>query len=128
MKDKLEVGMYYRYKGIIGKYYKPDLGKPFFTNQHKYTWNEIANGGKFSHNIIDLIEVGDYVNGYKITSIYDDDSKVNEYNLKHQKCLGKNIYDEDYQEYLIYAEDIKSIVTKEQFESMEYKLGGDKNE
>lgn len=27
---KLEVGMYYRYKGIIGKYYKPDLGKPFF--------------------------------------------------------------------------------------------------
>ena len=72
--------------------------------------------------IIDLIKVGDYVNGYKIYSIYDDDKYVNEYNLKHKKCLGKNIYDEDYQEYLIYEEDIETIVTKEQFEAMQYKV------
>lgn len=77
---------------------------------------------KASNNIIDLIEVGDYVNGYKISAIYDDDSEVNEYNLKHKKCLGKNIYDEDYQEYLIYEEDIETIVTSQQFESMQYKV------
>ena len=77
---------------------------------------------KVSHNIIDLIEVGDYVNGYKIYSIYNDDSVVNEYNLKHKKCLGKNIYDEDYQEYLIYEEEIETTVTKEQFEAIQYKV------
>lgn len=75
-----------------------------------------------SPNIIDLIEIGDYVNGIKITDVYDDDKEVNDYNLKHKKCLGTNVYDEDFQEKLIYEEDIKSIVTKEQFESMEYKV------
>ena len=64
---------------------------------------------KSSPNIIDLIEAGDYVNGYRITTI------------------GSNgIYAEDENGYLIKMftkEDIKSIVTKERFESMEYKVG-----
>ena len=66
---------------------------------------------KTSHNIIDLIEVGDYVNGYKITTIND---------------MSPVIYAEDKQGYLIEIitkENIKSIVTKEQFESMSYKVG-----
>lgn len=107
---KLEVGMYYRYKGIIGKYYKPDLGKAYFTNQHKYTWNEIANGGKFSHNIIDLIQVGDYVNGYKVISLWKDKTKVIGVAVDGS-VIG---FDEN---------EIKSVLTKEQFESMSYKVG-----
>lgn len=104
---KLEVGMYYRYKGIIGKYYKPDLGKPFFTNQHKYTYNEIANYGKFSHNIIDLIEEGDYVNGLPVRFV--EENRID---------IGQA---EDY--FWLKNQHIKSIVTKEQFEQMEYKVG-----
>ena len=82
----------------------------------------------FSPNIIDLIEnsdlvVDNYGNIYVVHCIYDDDSIANDYNLKHKKCIGTNIYDVDFQEKLIYEEEIKSIVTKEQFEAMQYKVG-----
>lgn len=64
---------------------------------------------KSSPNIIDLIEVGDYVNGHKV--------------VKKNKCT---LYIEDYideDSYLYISRDnIKSIVTKEQFERMEYKV------
>ena len=61
---------------------------------------------KSSPNIIDLIEVGDYVNGERVVNI-----------IKKHKYL--EVSDE---EIIIEEEDIKSIVTKEQFESMEYKI------
>ena len=57
---------------------------------------------KASHNIIDLIEVGDYVNGNEVIQIKDN-----------------KIYFNDYAEE---PENIKSIVTKEQFKAMEYKI------
>ena len=131
---KLEVGNYVRTKdGIIAKCTEVRINRYMFDriileNGYYNDWEfidipkEKSLIKKASNNIIDLIEVGDYVNGYKISAIYDDDSEVNEYNLKHKKCLGKNIYDEDYQEHLIYEEDIETIVTKEQFESMQYKV------
>ena len=114
---KLEVGMYVRTNlGNIGKIVKEYTHQNYIVSYPEpqewvldtgYVLNEALMYNnediiKASYNIIDLIEAGDYVNGYKIYSIYDDDKYVNEYNLKHKKCLGKNIYDEDYQEYLIY--------------------------
>lgn len=62
---------------------------------------------KSSPNIIDLIEVGDYVNGNKVIGKLDyllefDGSGDGDYYLKE--------------------EEIKSIVTREMFESMEYKV------
>lgn len=129
---ELEVGMYVRTKYGIAKYIDDEVKSLNMIVIDRYIANEHIDGYeniiqpdeilKASHNIIDLIEVGDYVNGYKISAIYDDDSLVNEYNLKHKKCLGKNIYDEDYQEYLIYEEEIETIATKEQFEAMVYKV------
>ena len=71
---------------------------------------------KASHNIINLIEVGDYVNGCYIQEI---------------KSLKDNVMvcmlDSDY-EFVstITNKEIKSIVTKEMFSSMEYRLGDDK--
>lgn len=130
---ELEVGMYVRTKCGIEQIYRIDNNKTKW--KYVYKLKEQDGDGcinigilssedilKASHNIIDLIEVGDYVNGYKISGVYDDDGVVNEYNLKHKKCLGKNIYDEDYQEYLIYEEEIETIVTKEQMEAMAYKV------
>jgi len=77
---------------------------------------------KASHNIIDLIEVGDYVNGYKVV-----DFSVTYFNgidrRKEPKRIGLKVVNGkfDYENY-IEVDDIKSIVTKEQFESMEYKV------
>ena len=67
---------------------------------------------KSSPNIIDLIEVGDYVNG----------NVVKELNNELVIMNTGLIYDNNL--YLSIKQiDIKSIVTKEQFESMEYKVG-----
>ena len=59
-----------------------------------------------SQTIKRLIKIGDYVNGYKVTDIEKD---------------GKIILGNEEQYYGIYEKDIRTIVTKEQFESMEYK-------
>lgn len=69
---------------------------------------------KSSPNIIDLLEVGDYVNGFEVLRI---DKECNLY-PKTLKCQYPN--NVDY--FDIFNEDIKSIVTKETFESMEYKI------
>ena len=62
---------------------------------------------KSSPNIIDLIEVGDYVNGQLVTYVGSDSIEVFWYKDEKQ-WLDK--------------EDIKSILTKEMFEQMEYKI------
>ena len=70
---------------------------------------------KSSPNIIDLIEVGDYVNGYKVKGKTNDEVIVDYYCYSKELCDGHYLHwHKDY---------IKSIVTKEQFESMEYKIG-----
>jgi hypothetical protein len=106
---KLEVGMHVRtkYNGIFNiqvlKTIK-DINCDYIEiNYINYPRNELL---KASHNIIDLIEVGDYVNGFRVVYI----------NHKYEYL---EVSDE---EYIINKEDIKSIVTKEQFESMSYKV------
>ena len=68
---------------------------------------------KASRNIIDLIEVGDYVNGKKVGYIDDCDGAMREYYYDYEDInvdVGH------------FFEEIKSIVTKEQFESMKYEV------
>ncbi len=60
---------------------------------------------KHSKNIIDLIEAGDYVNGKYV-------KEINQYKDGKSIIVLIGIIDEN---------DIKSIVTKEQFESVGYK-------
>ena len=69
---------------------------------------------KSSPNIIDLIEVGDYVNGFEVLRI-DKECDLYPKTLKCQYPNNTDYFD-------IFNEDIKSIVTKEAFESMEYKV------
>ena len=76
---------------------------------------------KSSLNIIDLIEVGDYVNGTKVTSI-----SGTRYDKNDLHCYCDYCQNEKTGKWLmIPAKDIKSIVTKEQFASIEYKVGGE---
>ena len=110
---KPEVGMFYRYKGQIGKYKKiTELDRyPSFTNNYLRK-NEVIllNNAKFSYNIIDILEVGDYVNGSPIC-LFKTDEKDRIW-----------IYTDSNYKYGYLENEIKSIVTKEQFEQMAYKV------
>lgn len=114
---KLEVGMYVRIKnGIIdeviieynGVCNNPNCNlKHISCRKNYYDEEEIK---KFSYNIIELIEVGDYVNGRLVC-------KNDEENYLY--LIG---FDADGNYYEDSLKDVKSIVTKEQFESISYKV------
>lgn len=99
---KLEVGMYVRTKdGRIDKI--EDIRNDFiYIENSDYGYRK--DYFKASHNIIDLIEEGDYVNGWKVQEL----DELWEYDIDGTCEQPINI---------------KSIVTKEQFESMSYKVG-----
>ena len=83
-------------------------------------WFSPSHFIKSSPNIIDLIEVGDYVNGCKIIELATNaDGKV--LYLETDITEFDNVY--ACGNINIYEKEIRSIVTKEQFESMEYKVG-----
>ena len=121
---KLEVGMYVRTKqGIIDKIMHLAVQNAYGTyyrlvNQTNISYenglvyeNDIL---KASHNIIDLIEVGDYVNGCKVIGFRNDDGDY---------YLGIVVPDDDWADILPLSKlTIYSIVTKKQFESMSYKV------
>lgn len=128
--NKLEVGMYVRTdKTGIKKIYKIDNNKTKYKYLYKLK-NQDDDGcidlGILSDNniikarfdIINLIEVGDYVNGERIISIIPIDICGNEV-LDNQHIFYKDgeIFEE------IFEKDIKTVVTKEQFESMSYRIG-----
>ena len=75
---------------------------------------ELASIGNViaSFNIIDILEIGDYVNGYPIYEIveYEDDTRAIVIANDNKSIIWKK-------------QDIKSIVTKQQFENMEYRIG-----
>lgn len=94
---KLEVGMIARTnKGLL-----IDIIHDFDSELCAYKRDEIT---KASFNLIDLIEVGDYVNGYKVNSIdynFDDKIKI-------------------YSDFRINEKNIKEILTKEQYNANAY--------
>lgn len=119
---KLEVGMYVRTKdGEIGKITHietENFSSPAYTldifPQGIYKGCEWFEG-KASHNIIDLIEVGDYVNGHQV---YDDfRADTDDYG---NNFIEIGIESDRFLNHYIREDEIKSIVTKEQFESMSY--------
>lgn len=68
---------------------------------------------KASFNITDLIEVGDYVNGYEVVEEPSNDNfSVGQ---KHLWLCNKKLY--------LLEQDIESIVTHQQFEKISYKVG-----
>ena len=117
----LEVGMYVRTtKGKIDKIddYSSTFDCYHLSTEPKCYGIEEDDITKASHNIIDLIEVGDYVNGYRVDFIENIDSPI----LKIQKVFCEE-YEKDLYSKSFNVKNIKSIVTKEQFESMSYKVG-----
>ncbi len=123
---KFEIGMYVRTDKVgIKKIYKIDNNKTKYKYLYKLK-NQDGDGCidlsvlceddivKFSYNIIDLISVGDYVNGHLVKAVYL--SGVTKYiKLDNAYENGDGVR--------TYTEDIKSIVTKEQFENISYRIG-----
>ncbi len=89
------------------EYYREDID---FDDWKDFVEEKIV---KHSPNIIDLIEVGDYVNGYKVLDIVKgfkviiDKLELDTTTGTYRKKGLKNI---------------ETIVTKEQFKEMEYKV------
>lgn len=113
---KLKVGMYIRTRdGNISKI--KYINKFIYTDKQRYGKHYIE---KASENIIDLIEVGDYVNGDLVlfagATTWDNDGNV----LDKQVYINHNGYD-----LWLREEYIKSIVTKEMYSSVEYRVEAD---
>ena len=73
---------------------------------------------KHSKQLIDLIEVGDYVNGYRVINV------INEGICPSGKCIDIDS-SKDSSECTLWEEDIKTILTKEQYMANCYKVGED---
>lgn len=140
----MEIGEYIRTKkGIIAKvdaiyeYGKRKKYKRYFTKK-----NEEFNEGtlikehliydtrqkyipKHSKNILDLIEVGDIVNGYQILeiadSIYESSKRILIYKNEKEK-YERWIYIQQYNGKIHTQDDIQLILTHEQFERDCYRL------
>lgn len=121
---KLEVGMYVRFNDLIN-YSKNNIvmiDKIKFISEvmcgleetlsitfEKYNEDVLKKDIiKASYNIIDLIEVGDYVNGNPVCQIKKDD---------HNRIW---IYTDSNYKYGYLEEDIVDVVTKEQFSREKY--------
>ncbi len=128
---KLKNGMYVRSdKGHIFQYYDhrktADSNYGFYTEYdeefdvyHEWDdWGEIDNFYnivKCSFDLIDLIEVGDYVNGYKVIDIIEPDVCGDE-NLTDRKIITEEPSYSVYNKTILNIDDVKSLVTKEMFE------------
>lgn len=125
---KLEENMYVRTKYGISQYKYYDTTNAYM---EKLLCIPLSNGTfaniediiKASYNIIDILEVGDYVNGYKVEEVNN--------NLNEHKgicnCLDTYLWCVNdlgkFEEIVIFENEIKSIVTHEQMEQMAYKVG-----
>lgn len=137
---KLEVGMYVRTKdGHIDKIKNIDVdwycldGDKEETLHKVYQLNNLYYDNYFdeendwvsetfivnaSYSIIDLIKLGDYVNGYPVTEITNVNNRI--YEVKVKKPNNRTgVWIENIKK----NEDIKSILTDEQFKNMEYRIG-----
>lgn len=71
---------------------------------------------KHSKDIIDLIEVGDYVNGYKVEEVMEEMGTWKRFLEMTSNYTNKEIGDCTIRE----DKDIKTILTKEQMEANQY--------
>lgn len=125
--NKFSVGMYVRTKnGLISKIQGINeysialkntccerLRDKYFTFPNEEKIYEIT---KSSFNLIDLIEVGDYVNGWLVNEIWEDKIDLGDKNFA---CAHKFNFDKHY----VWKDEIKEVLTHEQYSANVYKVG-----
>ena len=112
--EEIKVGNYIRTKQWgIAKINMISNGKCIqIKNRNNRLTSYFEQIGRTSPNIIDLIEVGDYVNGEKVTNA---DNYGGIYTIEWE-------YGNVYTTEIINDKFIKSIVTKEQFKNISYEV------
>ena len=114
---KLKKDMYVRYtRGMINGYVPPRIAKIVDCSDNDLV--AISNSQvilksdviKASDDLIELIEVGDYVNGKEVTEVMTD----------NKGKITDIAYTEETEGQSYSLLPVKNIVTKEQFESMKY--------
>ena len=125
---KINKGMYVRTKKGIGRvteYIKHESWGYIVKVLGQYScYTHTSNGElsdviKASHNLIDLIEVGDYVNG---TFVLDFKTLA----TGEKAVIVDGLINYGWGQGVTPVSDIKDIVTKEQFNSMKYVVERDK--
>ena len=123
MENEIKINEYVRTKrGIIDKVdalYEMIENTVHLVNQKWFNTNNIV---KHSPNLIDIIEVGDYVNESEVLDIMED-MKTGEVHLE----MTMNYTNEELGDCTIYNKDIKTVVTKEIMESISYKVKQEEN-
>ena len=92
----------------------PIKGNAIYYANGDYTWVDVSAVDNFSDDPIDLIELGDYVNGELVKFISSNPKK-------NQKGKPRIILNETHSLFGKY-ESIKSIVTKEMIDSVKYEV------
>mgnify|MGYP004517318343 FL=1 len=123
MEDRIKVGEYIRTnKGNIGKIIEIRLGfnkdTQLYQDIYKLDnglWTVLDYIVKHSKNLIDLIEVGNFVNGMQVLDVYKPRDLWEPIEIR---------VDSRYTNFIL-AEDIKTILTKEQMMANCYKVGGE---
>ena len=119
--EEIKVGEYVKDKdGVIGKVKKiafdDESLEEYCYFEKKWMGAYKKDIVKHRPNIIDLIEVGNYVNGYKVSD-------------KEGTLLITNVKGIDRSGYHIpisqYGDGIETILTKEQYQANCYKVGGE---
>ena len=114
--EALSVGMYIRTKdGIIDKViidYNGHCVSPNCECKHISCAKDYYDEDKIvkaSYNIIDILEIGDYVNGHRVEEIDFENEEI--------------FTDSEYYCGIVEFCNIKSVITHEQMEQMAYKVG-----
>ena len=107
----IETEDYVRINGIIGSV--EQIGNSLFWLEDGSSYSLDDKAIKHSKNIIDLIEEGDFVNGYKIIAINYKENYITIQNINEFDENGIKVLQED---------EIKTILTKEQMEANCYTL------
>lgn len=107
-------------EGKLSTYYGKYICEPKYKNSSSIS---IKNIIKHSFDLKELVKKGDFVNGYEV----DDFDGYDEEGNYFEKDLGIPIYDDANMDCIIEYRPIRlmkirSIVTKEQFETMEYEV------
>ena len=117
---ELKVGRYVRYtRGAINGYVPTRIAKIVDCSDNELvridSWQVILRNDviKARDNLIDLIEVGDYVNGHLVLDVFWNVEEDHVILIEDSMNNSTSV---------LYNEDIKSIVTKEQFESIKYEV------
>ena len=121
MEDKIEVNEYVRTdNGEIHKVIDIEKGSIKIKSQYK-EWIGLCCIVKHSKQLIDLIEVGDFVNGYRAENV------INEEPCPSGKCVDIDS-SKDSSECTLWENDIQTILTRESYMANCYKVGGEDDE